>query len=94
MLFSPVDSETKAFYNLVVSSETSDSTLALSTNKQQAVEFMKALSTAHDCMVNQYSLKQGIISYQGPSPDEVTLVEMAQKHGFEMVNQNDSLVEV
>ena len=55
---------------------------------------MKALSTAHECMIDQYAQRHGIISYQGSSPDEVTLVEMAQRHGFEMTNQNDNKVEV
>ncbi len=32
--------------------------------------------------------------YQGPSPDEVTLVEMAQQHGYEYVDGNEGLAKV
>jgi len=34
------------------------------------------------------------IFYQGPSPDEVTLVEFAQQHGYEFCAGNDSLAKV
>ena len=37
-------------------------------------EFLKALSTAHQCLPEK---KDSILSYHGPSPDEVALVEMA-----------------
>jgi hypothetical protein len=29
-------------------------------------------------------------SYQGPSPDEVALVKMAQEHGFEYIHGSDN----
>lgn len=74
----------RQFHKILVKSK--HSVLSLNTAKKQAVEFMKALSTAHECIIDQFALKHGIISYQGQSPDEVALVEMAQRHGFEMVH--------
>lgn len=34
------------------------------------------------------------IFYQGPSPDEVTLVEMAQQHGLEFFSGTDTSAKV
>lgn len=55
-----------------------------------AVEFLKLLSAAHECepevkMVDGQQQR----SYEGPSPDEVTLVEFAQAHGYEFIFGND-----
>ena len=62
----------------MLQSKSNKSILSLGTAKKQAVEFMKAISTAHECMVDQAILAHsGEITYQGPSPDEVALVEMA-----------------
>lgn len=66
--------------------KSSEQTLNLKSAKSQACEFMKALATAHECMVDMNTIKKGIIQYQGLSPDEVTLVEVAQKHGYEMLD--------
>jgi len=56
-----------------------------------AIEFMKLLATGHQCMAES-KVKDGVkeIFYQGPSPDEVTLVEMAQMHGYEFSEGTDS----
>ena len=45
-------------------------------------------------MVEKSKAKDGSISYQGPSPDEVTLVEMAKNHGYEFVVGNDEMLSV
>ena len=69
---------------------------SLEINSQQklAKEFLKALSTAHQCMVERSKAKDGSISYQGPSPDEVTLVEMAKNHGYDFVEGNDEMLQI
>ena len=55
------------------------------------IEFLKLLSAAHQCMPETKKTANGTeIFYQGPSPDEVTLVEFAQQHGFEFYAGNDS----
>lgn len=45
-------------------------------------------------MIDVSSLKSDALMYMGPSPDEVALVEMAQKHGFEMVFTNDNQIQI
>lgn len=49
---------------------------------------MKVISLAHEC-VQEPNLKDGGFVYQGPSPDEVTLVEFAKDMGFEYAGGND-----
>lgn len=96
VLFDEGEVRTTIFQSLVIKSQSGLAILHLSTAKKQAIEFMKALSTAHECMVDQNSRRKDFaeLAYQGPSPDEVTLVEFAQRHGYEMVNQNDTVVQV
>ncbi len=59
------------------------------------LEFLKLLATAHQCTTEK-KIHEGeeSIFYQGPSPDEVTLVEFAQQHGYEFFFSNDSVVNV
>ena len=45
-------------------------------------------------MVEKSKLDDGEVSYQGPSPDEVTLVEMAKNHGYEFVVGNDQTLQI
>lgn len=44
-------------------------------------EFLKCLSTTHECMANRVKSKVDnkidLITYQGTSPDEVALIEFA-----------------
>ncbi|TNV86611.1 hypothetical protein FGO68_gene4748 [Halteria grandinella] len=67
-------------------------------NHQQTlvIEFLKLLSAAHQCMPETKKAAGGgtEIFYQGPSPDEVTLVEFAQQHGFEFFFGNDNFAKV
>lgn len=51
------------------------------TNQQEMViEFMKVLSLAHECVPESITKSDGtkFTFYQGPSPDEVTLVDFAK----------------
>jgi hypothetical protein len=44
------------------------------------IEFMKVLSLAHECVPESITKSDGtkFTFYQGPSPDEVTLVDFAK----------------
>ena len=52
---------------------------------------MKVLSLAHMCMVETFTDKDGNIKkfFNGPSPDEVTLVEFAASKNFDCVSIDD-----
>lgn len=51
-------------------------------------EFMKVLSVAHMCDVEKKA--NGQLFYNGPSPDEVALVEFAQQKSFECSLSSDN----
>jgi magnesium-transporting ATPase (P-type) len=54
-------------------------------------EFLKCLAVAHECLPEEKVDKKDKTKtkkkfyYQGPSPDEIALVEMAQSHGYEYI---------
>ena len=54
----------------------------LGTQRELLLEFLKLLAVTHECMAERV-MKDGeeVIFYQGPSPDEVTLVDFARQHG-------------
>ena len=43
---------------------------------------MKLISLTHECVIEKNA--EGNNFYQGPSPDEIELVEFAKKVGFEL----------
>ena len=51
-------------------------------------EFLKALSLAHQCLPAE-DKDNKVNTYQGPSPDENALVEMAKYHEFEFVDGSE-----
>lgn len=53
--------------------------LRLDTQKQVNAEYLKALALAHECLLEADR-------YQGPSPDEVCLVEFAHQHRFQFLH--------
>lgn len=56
-------------------------------NLQQLVEdFFLILSINHDCMVEEEGEAEGLVNYQGPSPDEVALVDTARHMGYQFKN--------
>ena len=70
------------------------------------IEFMTVMSVAHE-VVSEDPTKLNAedddgehdseidpknLIYQGPSPDEVTLVEFARERGFSFIMSNDSVV--
>lgn len=46
-----------------------------------ANEYFTLLSTAHECLVEKDEAT-GQLNYQGPSPDEITLVDAASRLGY------------
>jgi len=67
-------------------------------------ELMSAMSVAHEIVAEDPTkLSEGEESasiapenlvYQGPSPDEVTLVEFARERGFIFVSSNDTVAKI
>lgn len=54
------------------------------------IEFMKVLALAHGC-VPEFFEKDGVKSkfFNGPSPDEVALVQYASTMGFDCVDSGE-----
>jgi hypothetical protein len=59
-------------------------------------EFMKILSLAHMCAVETFTNKEGDKEkfYNGPSPDEVALVEYAAFMGFDCINSEKDFIDM
>lgn len=69
-------------------------------------EFMTVMSVAHEVVAEDPNalLASNIeedqtedpkkLVYQGPSPDEVTLVEFARERGFSFISSNDSMAKI
>ena len=56
-------------------------------------EFLQLLATAHECMPEKVTIKgQDKFFYQGPSPDEVALVEFAAEQGYKLTGTSDTSV--
>jgi len=69
-------------------------------------EFMTVMSVAHEVVSEDptkladegedgetdFEVDPKKLMYQGPSPDEVTLVEFARERGFSFIMSNDSVV--
>ena len=67
------------------------STKPLYTFKTQmdlAREFLFLLSVCHDCVLD--TNEEGVSTYQGQSPDEITLVDAAKRLGFEFIGANST----
>lgn len=57
-------------------------------------EFMKILGLAHMCAVEEFKNKEGVqeLFYNGPSPDEVALVEYAADMGFKCIKSEKDTI--
>lgn len=62
------------------------------TQRQMNIEFMKLLSLAHMCDVEV--LKGEELFYNGPSPDEVALVEFAASQNFKCTYNSDDMLKM
>jgi len=65
--------------------------LKLVTQKDNITEFMKILGLAHMCVAENFTDKNGEVKkfYNGPSPDEVALVEFASSMNFDCLSSTD-----
>ena len=66
----------------------------IKTQKDQITEFMKILSLSHMCVAESFTDKNGVKQkfYNGPSPDEVALVEYASSMDFDCTLSTDDYV--
>ena len=59
------------------------------------LEFFKMLSTCHECVVDSDKNEDNnMLRYQGPSPDEITLVDTARHLGFIFLGSSSSNMNV
>ena len=66
-------------------------------NNQSALcfEFFKMLSTCHECVVDvDKNTDYNMLRYQGPSPDEITLVDTARHLGFVYLGSSSNGISV
>jgi phospholipid-transporting ATPase len=67
-----------------IKSQDGEASFTLNSQKEMVTEFMKILGLAHECAVEEFSTKDGKKEkfYNGPSPDEVALVQYAASMDF------------
>lgn len=66
---------------------------SIQSQKEAAELFLLGLALNHDCLPNP-DPSTGELGYQGSSPDEVALLEFAQRHHFEFLSSTDEFIEV
>jgi phospholipid-translocating ATPase len=65
----------------------------LNNDREKAIEAIKLLAICHECVPETREIDgEKSLFYQGPSPDETTLVDFAQKQGFEFIETSDTHV--
>lgn len=82
-----MDGSKNAQINKEVVSSDKSQTLTLPTQKDMVTEFMKILGLAHMCVAEKFTDKDGNTNkfFNGPSPDEVALVEFASTMKFDCI---------
>ena len=80
--------------NKKVNSQTGGASITLGSQKDMVTEFMKILGLAHMCAVEEFKNKEGVkeLFYNGPSPDEVALVEYAAAMGFKCTKSEKDVI--
>jgi magnesium-transporting ATPase (P-type) len=66
-------------------------TLTIESQRALMYEFMKALCVCHEVVCE---LSNSQLKFQGPSPDEIALVEAARDVGFELQKTSEHHTEV
>lgn len=66
--------------------------ITLKTQKDLINEYFFLLASAHECIVHK-DTDTGKVTYQGPSPDEITLVDAAMNMGFKFTGASASTQE-
>jgi magnesium-transporting ATPase (P-type) len=73
--------------------KSSNGKISIKFNSQRKLvsEFLKILSLAHECVPETVSKPDGtkVTFYQGPSPDEITLVDFARFQGYDFKETSD-----
>lgn len=64
-------------------------TFRISSQRQLIIEYLKVLSLAHEVVTEEDTREGEEIKYEGPSPDEITLVEFARDCGYKFLNGSD-----
>lgn len=86
--------------NLHVHSKNGKASLIFDSQKHLIAEFLQCIATTHECVPEEKKAKladgneMAVVGYQGPSPDEVALLEFAQNHGFEYAKGTDDCLQV
>ena len=73
---------------IAVKDQEGSTVVNLNSLKDVAVEYMKALSMAHEVVSDVDKVGNKI--YQGPSPDEITLVDAAKEMEYEFMKATQS----
>lgn len=60
--------------------------------KELAEEYLTVLSVAHEVVAD--TNKKGEKIYQGPSPDEITLVDAAREMGYEFDKSTQNTTQI
>ena len=91
-------------FNLTIKSANGMQSMEITSQSQLMKEFMTVMSVAHEVVAedptklseeedeeNDSEVEAKKLIYQGPSPDEVTLVEFARERGFSFIMSNDTM---
>lgn len=79
----------------IYSSSTSEVLYEIKTQYDLSIEYFKLLSTCHECVIDsEQNQEMQMIRYQGPSPDEITLVDTARHLGFVFLGNSTGGMEV
>lgn len=59
-------------------------------------ETLRLLAICHECIIDQNKNNQmdSLFNYQGPSPDEIALVDAAQRLGFKYCGLKDGIIQI
>ena len=71
-------------------------TKPMATQRDLVVEFLKVLALAHECVPETVTKSDGTkhTFFQGPSPDEVTLVDFAKQQGLDFKETSDTQIKM
>ena len=77
--------------SLKINSTNGRTSYTLQNNREKAAEAIKLLAVCHECVPETVELDgESFTFFQGPSPDESTLVDFAQKQGFEFSETSET----
>jgi phospholipid-transporting ATPase len=91
-----INGNANAYINMTANSQSGGASVKMISQKDMVTEFMKILSLAHMCAVETFTNKDGKKEkfYNGPSPDEVALVEYACHMNFDCINNDKDFIEM